>query len=708
MVLVDFISLLLFLLTLALIFGMLTLNLAAYKFHFLFAVMVLGVAIYTYGMSFNGETLNGFDLVLKAFGNTTQILRGIFRTADISFKINNDILFLLTAYAIHVIGFGYTYILIFAIFFNHLGLKMRFHFHKQKPHFLILANDQKVQYLLEAYEKEFANKSWQSRIKSKSFNVAVPKVLMQTKELKTKYLFKPGFTTFDIQYQSIQTLFKNHHHQGVLISLMTNDEDVLSLVEQLNRYYQDHPETTLVTYIMYANKQHLPMYESFTQQKHRIQFFSYHQLIAQQLILEYPLTTLIPSRFLNAEKATLEDVTIKYHLFGFGETNQEIYQHLFVTNQLPPSISSFFGKEIKHYENQPVRYHIYRDRSDPYLPLPELLTPNHSKDYLPFPPLSATTKWSITSFNQPDYLQIFSDAVTAKDDMHILVIAFDNDVVNLRVLQQTLDWINQKRLNDYKVFVQIMNRDYIRSSHLFKQPHIIPFGFGDYAYSLHQIMNPIFTKIASQIQATLNPNVPFQELLWQDKQTLLYEAISLRFKLNLIGLDLAVGTRGINEEKFFKRYDAFEESRFHQSHPRAKNDADLNRYKPVAKKKRNLLARQEHLRWSAYKIVRGYTPMSFGDMFKLQTHVDDMTKKDGRLTNFESLFDLHHYLHSKLNYPFANADFIYPFFHTLDHLFDILKGTPYQVVDTVDESHNQTIELTIEEDINVVSEIKTK
>jgi hypothetical protein len=706
-VLVDIISVLLFLLTLGLIFGMLTLNLAKYKFHFLFAVMVLGVAIYTYGMSFNGEALNSFDLVLKAFGNTTQILRGIFRTSEISFKINNDVLFLLTAYAIHVIGFGYTYILIFAIFFNHLGLRMRFYFHKQKPHYLILADDEKLQYLLQAYEKEHRKKSLPNRLKAKPFNVAVPKALMQTKELKTKYLFKPGFATFDIQYQSIDHLFKARQHEGVLISLMTKDEDVLSLVEQLNRYYQDHPETKLITYIMYANKQHLPMYESFTQQKQRIQFFSYHQLIAQQLVLEYPLTTLIPSRFLNSEKATLVDVTIKYHLFGFGETNQEIYQHLFVTNQLPPSISSFFGKEIKHYENHPVQYHIYRDRHHPYLPLPEIITSSSNKDYLPLPPLSATTKWSLTSFDQPDYLQIFSDAVTPKDDMHLLVIAFDHDVTNLRVLQQTLDWINQKRLTDYKVFVQITNRDYIRSSHLFKQPHVIPFGFGDYAFSLHQIMNPVFSKIAAHIQATLNPLVPFHELLWQDKETLLYEAISLRFKLNLIGLDLAVGTRGITEEKFFKRYDAFEESRFHQSHPRAKNDADLNRYKPVAKKKRNLLARQEHLRWSAYKIVRGYSPMSFTDMIKLKAHQDDMTKKDGRLTSFEGLFDLHHYLHTKLNYPFADADFIYPFFHTLDHLFTILKGTPYQVVDTVDESHNQTIELTIEEETHINSSIKS-
>ena len=101
----DIISILLFIGTLSLIAAMIFLDLAKYKFHFFVGIVVMGVAIYSYGLSFNGETLNSVDLILKAFGNTTAILRGIFRTTDISDRINNDVLFLMSAYAIHVIGF---------------------------------------------------------------------------------------------------------------------------------------------------------------------------------------------------------------------------------------------------------------------------------------------------------------------------------------------------------------------------------------------------------------------------------------------------------------------------------------------------------------------------------------------------------------------------------------------------------------------------
>jgi hypothetical protein len=172
-----------------------------------------------------------------------------------------------------------------------------------------------------------------------------------------------------------------------------------------------------------------------------------------------------------------------------------------------------------------------------------------------------------------------------------------------------------------------------------------------------------------------------------------------------MGLDLAVQPKGLTEANFLKRYDVDEQSTFHRSHPRAKNDADLNRYKPVAKKLRNLLARQEHLRWTANQITKGYIPMSMEEMIASKSYVDHQVKKDARLTSFEGLFDLHHHLVHNLSFSFSDADLIYPFFHTMDHLYDILKNTPFKVVDKIDEKNNQTVELNIE-NISVQSNIR--
>jgi hypothetical protein len=703
---IEIISVLLFLGTLTLIAAMIFLDLSKYKFHFFVGIVVMGVAIYSYGLSFNGETLNGIDLVLKAFGNTTAILRGIFRTADISNRINNDLLFLMSAYAIHVIGFGYTYILIFAIFFKNLGLKMRFSLQSRKPHFLILGDDEKLTYLLRAYEKDMQKTT--SSKGHRGMNIAVPKTFLAAKELNTKYRFHPGVSTFDVGNQSIEVLLgKGHNHDVVLVSLLSKDRDVMALVEKLNRHYQQHPTSQLKTYILYEDKQHLPVYESFSQEKHKIRFFSYHQLIAQQLILEYPLTSFLPRELMDTEKATLDDVTIQYHLLGFGPTNLEIYRHLFVTNQFPPRASKFFGKEITNYTKPTIEYNIYRDPTDSLISIPTFMNPIQSKkDYLPHPPISVSIEEIMTSFHDGSFVSQLEKHLKKSHPYHVIIIAFDDDVVNLRVLQQVLAYLIEKRIYQYHLFVQMTNRDYVQTSQLFKHKNVIAFGFGDYGYSLNQITNPIFTKIASQIQSTLNPSVPFESLVGEEKENLLYEAISLRFKLNLMGLDLAVQPKGMTEVNFMKRYDVDEQATFHRSHPRAKNDADLNRYKPVAKKLRNLLARQEHLRWTANQMTKGYIPMSMEEMLTTKNYVDHQVKKDARLTSFEGLFDLHDYLVHNLSFAFSDADVIYPFFHTMDHLYDILKNTPFQVVDKIDEKNNQTVELTILNTKSVTSNIK--
>jgi hypothetical protein len=701
----DIISILLFLGTLSLIAAMIFLDLSKYKFHFFIGIVVMGVAIYSYGLSFNGETLNTVDLVLKAFGNTTAILRGIFRTTEISDRINNDRLFLISAYAIHVIGFGYTYILIFAIFFKNLGLKMRFYFLSRKPHFLILGDDDKLTYLLKAFDKD--NQSSGSPKSRRGVNIAVPKTYMASKELNTKYRFHPGVTTFDVGNQAVDQLVGKGRQDVILVSLLTKDRDVMTLVEKLNRHYQQYPTSQLKAFILYEDKQNLPVYESFSQERHKMRFFSYHQLIAQQLILEYPLTSFLPKQFIDTEKATLDDVTIQYHLLGFGPTNLEIYRHLFVTNQFPPKASKFFGKEITNYNKPTIEYNIYRDPTNSTITVPKFTTPTISKkDYLPPPPISVATEEISTTFHDAAFVTHFDKHLKKSDPYHVLIIAFDDDVTNLRVLQQVLAYLIEKRLHHYHLFVQITNRDYVQTSQLFKQKNVIAFGFGDYGYSLNQITNPIFTKIASQIQSTLNPAVPFDSLVSEEKESLLYEAISLRFKLNLMGLDLAVQTRGLTEANFLKRYDQDEQAAFHRTHPRAKNDADLNRYKPVAKKLRNLLARQEHLRWTANQITNGYIPMSLDEMVATKSYVDHQVKKDARLTSFEGLFDLHEDLVRKLSFTFSQADLIYPFFHTMDHLYDILKNTPFQVVDKIDEKNNQTVELTILDVNPVTSKIK--
>ncbi len=705
----DVISLLLLLAVLVLIASMVFLDLSVYKFHYLFAIVVMGVLIYTYGMLYQMPEPNYIDVVLKAFGSTSQILRGIFRTNDIIDRINNDVLFLVSAYAIHVIGFGYTYILIFAIFFKNLNLKMRFSLQKNLPNFLVLGDDDRVKFVLETYEQDFNEKGFGQKKLAKKINLAIPKTLLATKELKTTYSFKPGVTSFDIQNQSINQLLSKTQKDITIISLLSKDEDVLALVEKLNRFYDKNPNTQIKSYILYDNPDHLFVYESFNKQQKLIQFFSYHQIIAQQLILDHPLTSLLPESLIDFPKATLKNCKIGYHLLGFSQINQEIYKHLFITNQFPPSVSKFLGKELITYDEKPIKYRVYASEGQEFLTSFAPSFPRTvKKEFLPFPPLSATTQFIQTSLVGNQILDSLKYQKLSTEDYRCIIIAVGDDVVNLSMLQKVRDFVSQQRLTSTtKIFVQMKNRNYVQSSELFKDKNIIAFGFGDYAFSLKQIVNPVFNKIAKRIHETLHQKTQYEELPIKAKDNLLYEAITLRFKLNLMGLDLSTDQRGLGKKEFYKRYDPDGDQAINAQNLKAKNDSDLNVYKQLSKKKRNLLARQEHLRWSAYQLVQGFVPMAIAEMIDLQSYQDIANKKDARLTSFEGLFDLHQLLVSQLNYTYQEADLVYPFFHTMDHLFTILEGTPYRVVDVINRENNHTVELDLDDMTQeVISTIK--
>jgi len=71
------------------------------------------------------------------------------------------------------------------------------------------------------------------------------------------------------------------------------------------------------------------------------------------------------------------------------------------------------------------------------------------------------------------------------------------------------------------------------------------------------------------------------------------------------------------------------------------------------------------------------------------------------------LFELHEKLVHDLEFSFSDADVIYPYFHTMDHLYQVIEGTPFSVVDTIDEKNNQTIEMPITDTGNVNSKIKS-
>jgi hypothetical protein len=695
----DIISTILFILTLVLIGSIVFFDLSRYKYHYFGAIIVLGVGLYTYGLIYQDPNPNYLDVVLKAFGNTSQILRGIFRTSDIMPRINNDVLFLISAYAIHVLGFGYTYVLVFAIFFKNLNLRMRFHLQKWRSHILVLADDDRLKYFLEAYQ--FDHKHAPKR----AINLALSKRLQASKDIKTNYQFKPGVTTFDSFHQPLSHLLGKHQGSSV-VSLISQDEAVLALIEQLNRFFKLNPKSPLTVHVLYEQEERLRVYESFNQFRDKVHFFSYAQLVSQAFIVDFPLTRLLPLEYINPEKATLKKVSIRYHMIGMGETNVSLYKHLFVTNQFPQTQSSILPKDW--FGQEPVQYHLYGTQPSMDQLLLNTDIYKTSKQFLPFPQLSSSTTYHRVDHTPKSVIHKIKDSLLKSIDFQVIVIAFGSDLDNLSILQEVRDLVLKFRLfQSVRIFVHMTNKDYVEGSSLFEQSFVEAFGQGTSVYRTSSITNPIFQRMAKNIYGLLHPKGHFATLSYSQKNAYMYEALSLRFRLNLMGCDLVIQEKGLSEKKFLELYDPFQYRPDNLDHLRAKNDADLSKYAPKKVSVRSYLAQQEHLRQSAFLLLQGFVPMRIEDLIQRGELRDDLNAEDSRITSFDGLFTIQKLLREKRSLTYPESDVLYPYFVTLDHVYAVIKQTPYKVVDKIDPTNHQTLELSLGELQDIQSHIKS-
>lgn len=689
----DLISIILFILTFVLIISIIFFDLSKYKYHYFTAIIILGVGLYTYGLIYEDPNPNYLDVVLKAFGNTSQILRGIFRTSEIMPRINNDILFLISAYAIHVLGFGYTYVLVFAIFFKNLNLRMRFHLQKHRAHTLVLADDDRVRYMLESFQLDAKHKKpW--------VNLALSKTLLSKRDIKTNYAYKPGVTSFDVHHQNITHLLGKTKGSN-LISLISQESDVLALIEQLNTYFSAHPTSELSVHILYEREDRLPVYESFSQHRHRLNFFSYAQLVARSFIFDYPLTRLLPQRLIQTEKATLKKATIHYHLVGMKTTNQALYQHLFVTNQFPQANTSLMPKDW--FGKEPLQYHLYDDTVIPSSLLHDLTTYKNVKNYLPLPQLSSST----TPHLVDDYVQSIKERLLNSVDFQIVVIALESDIENLRVLQGVRDLVLKFRLHaSVRIYVQLLHHGYAQHSELLKESFVQPLGQGHDVYRLQTITTPNFLLMAENIHTLLHPQTPFKQLSFQVRKAYTYEAISIRFRLNLMGYDLVQQDKGLSEKRFLEAYDPYQYRVENLEHLRARNDADIQKYYPKKLSIRSYLAKQEHQRRVAFQLVNGWAPMPIDDVMKQPRLQEESRSEDACITTFDGLLTIQKIRREKQGLSFGESDVIYPYFVTFDHLYHVLKGTPFKIIDKIDPQANQTFEISRDEVTDIQSSIK--
>ncbi len=462
---------------------------------------------------------------------------------------------------------------------------------------------------------------------------------------------------------------------------------------------------------VFGDPQYVAIYEDIVSSAFGvIQYVNKYQRISMDLIDKHPITEFMTGEHIDYETSLIRDgVDINVFLIGFGKTNQQVYLSLIANHQ-------FLTKKDGVICEKPVNYVIFdNNRADSNKNL------NHNyyrfknekknfkeEDYLPMPKDISNEIFCNIDINDAEFYSTIRKMVENEKSVNYVVIAFGSDLENLDMAQKLVEKRQEWGSVDFNVFVKV--RDWKREQTLIEDDCCHFFGNEEeVVYSAEKIINDKIFRMAQMrneiydIEYAITTNEGLEltdDYILKSKQnskenwylvksqlereSSLYACLSLRSKLNLLGLDIAYNEENdkkpLTEKEYLEIY--------------AKGDMpNFSKYsstaigKPIASyslnfkdSRRKTMAIQDHNRWNAFMITKGIVPSSISQILTEKTIDENGNEKftngknykfrrHGNITTFDGLVTFRQMLAKRDNKPEEKYDVIKYDYQILDDAF---------------------------------------
>lgn len=443
--------------------------------------------------------------------------------------------------------------------------------------------------------------------------------------------------------------------------------------------------------------------------------------IAMDLISNYPLTSFINrDRFIDRYGCIDKNFGINVIFVGFRGVNQELFTSSIVINQF---LEKSEPGEIPHVKK--VNYYAY-DKAD----VRAEKNLNHTvfrfsreflrgiakgefqrEDYLEIPPDPADITFIKTDINDPAfYERIRTICTDGSAGLNVISIALGNDLVNIDLAQKLADKVREWGLADTHILANI--KDSRNSRIIQENQNIIPFGSvketaldPDHVFysELEEMagrknyMNTLINTNRARRKPKTAEEMEIASLYeWHTydadkKLSSLYAILSLRSKLQLMGLDYRKKSghpKALKSNRDYFEIYAKDDGPEPDQELGIISGKEMYRYSKILEKSdlcsrslRLSLAIQEHLRWNAFMVSRGFVPASrqkimtdladHGRDYKLRTH--------GNLTTEEGLIEFRKLVAISTGITESSADVINYDFHLMDDAWWFLDMFGYEV-----------------------------
>ena len=470
---------------------------------------------------------------------------------------------------------------------------------------------------------------------------------------------------------------------------------------------------------VFGNPQYADIYNDIVERSNGcIRYINRFQKVAISFIDRYPFTKFMDERHLDYSTACVRDgVDINVCMIGFGKVSQQIFLTSVANNQ-------FITEGEKGAQLKAVKYHIFdrvsaennKNLNHNYYRLRNECGDVNTKDYLPLPELPASEQYYHLDINDTRFYNTIRQVVSrSENDVNFAIISFGSDLENIDMARKLIAKRREWGIANLVIFVRV--KDWKKDEHLLNDENC--FVFGDEKTDVYNIDEIVRDKIfrmahmrnelyALEYQITSGKQLDldlylttkaqanadwFKKKNQIERESNLYGCLSLRSKLNMIGLDYCEQTLdlpALSEKEYLARYATGDPIVYEASSDLL--DKKVVRYTlDFPKSLRNNLAILEHYRWNSFMISKGMIPASLEQIEHERVVVDGEEKftngknyklrRHGNLTTFDGLVDFRKIVARRDNASEFDKDVIKYDYQIMDDAYWLLAHTGYKIVE---------------------------
>ncbi len=406
-----------------------------------------------------------------------------------------------------------------------------------------------------------------------------------------------------------------------------------------------------------------------------ISYINKYKKVAIDIIEKHPFSLYMSEHHVDYSTSLIKDnIEINTMLIGFGKTNQQFFLTSVANNQFATQTESGIGLKSVNYhlfdqnavaQNKKLNHNYNRYESE--------FANININDYLQLPELPARTYFHKLDINDSTfYKDIYSVVSSTNNSVNFVVIAFGNDLENIDMAKKLSCKFQEWSITNFNIFVKVRNHNNDVKFNEDEHCYIVA-NEDESVYNIERILADNISKMAQlrdiayeiEYELVQNNTPPSHERIaeikeaayrnWHmrktqlDRESCVYCCLSLRTRLNLIGLDycsIEDSRKAISEQDYLRIYALDDMPDFSYYNMNADGKRIIHYPLDYKESLRRNLAIQEHLRWNSFMISKGIVPASRDQIL---TEINSSGKhtngknvnlrRHGCLTTFEGLLE---------------------------------------------------------------------